>query len=158
MIDKIAGKNAIRQLLPGRPTSAGRMTMLLISMFLPGVAVASAGTLQDFTGHPAAIVCLVVFILAYSLVIGEEVLHLRKSKPVIVAAGIIWTIVAIIYSQSGDNHTAEQAIRHNILEFAELFLFLLAAMTYINTMEERGIFDALRIWLVTRGFSLRAIY
>ena len=101
---------------------------------------------------------MVIFVLAYSLVICEEVLHLRKSKPVIVVAGIIWTIVAIIYSQAGDNHTAEQAIRHNILEFAELFLFLLAAMSYINTMEERGIFDALRIWLVTRGFSLRAIY
>jgi Na+/H+ antiporter NhaD/arsenite permease-like protein len=31
-------------------------------------------------------------------------------------------------------------------------------MTYINTMEERGVFDLLRIWLVSRGFSLRAIY
>jgi Na+/H+ antiporter NhaD/arsenite permease-like protein len=31
-------------------------------------------------------------------------------------------------------------------------------MTYINTMDERGIFDALRVWLVTRGFSLRKIF
>ena len=50
------------------------------------------------------------------------------------------------------------AVRHNLLEFAELFLFLLAAMTYINTMDERGIFDALRGWLVSRGFSYRAIF
>jgi Na+/H+ antiporter NhaD/arsenite permease-like protein len=37
-------------------------------------------------------------------------------------------------------------------------LFLLAAMTYINTMSERGVFDALRAWLVNQGFSLRTIF
>ncbi|MGB1111378.1 MAG: sodium:proton antiporter NhaD, partial [Gammaproteobacteria bacterium] len=113
---------------------------------------------MDFTDHWAGIVSVLIFVSAYSLVIAEESLHLRKSKPVMVAAGIIWTIVAIVYAQAGDTHAAEQAMRHNLLEFAELFLFLLAAMTFINTMEERGIFDALRIWLVTKGFSLRTIY
>jgi Na+/H+ antiporter NhaD/arsenite permease-like protein len=49
-------------------------------------------------------------------------------------------------------------VKHNLEEFGELFLFLLAAMTYINTMDERGVFDALRVWLVTRGLSLRAVF
>ncbi|MEE2761133.1 MAG: sodium:proton antiporter NhaD, partial [Pseudomonadota bacterium] len=92
------------------------------------------------------------------LVIGEETLHLRKSKPVMLAAGLIWALVAIAYAGAGDTATAEVAVRHNLLEFAELFLFLLAAMTYINTMDERGIFDALRSWLVSRGFSYRTIF
>ena len=92
------------------------------------------------------------------LVIGEEFLHLRKSKPTMVAAGLIWTIVALVFISTGDTHSAEQIIKHNLEEFGELFLFLLAAMTYINTMEERGVFDALRAWLVNRGFSLRAIF
>ncbi|MCP4706739.1 MAG: sodium:proton antiporter, partial [candidate division Zixibacteria bacterium] len=48
--------------------------------------------------------------------------------------------------------------RHNLLEFGELFLFLLAAMTYINTMEDRNVFDKLRAWLVSQGFSLRTIF
>jgi Na+/H+ antiporter NhaD/arsenite permease-like protein len=50
------------------------------------------------------------------------------------------------------------AIRHNILEYAELFLFLLAAMTYINTLEEREVFNALRAWLVSRGFTFRTVF
>ena len=54
-------------------------------------------------------------------------------------------LVAIAYAQSDDIHTAKQAVRHNLLEFAELFLFLLAAMTFINIMEERGVFDVLRV-------------
>lgn len=75
-----------------------------------------------------------------------------------VAAGLIWVIVALVYAAHGDTHTAEQTVKHNLEEFGELFLFLLAAMTYINTMDERGVFDALRAWLVTRGFSLRMIF
>jgi Na+/H+ antiporter NhaD/arsenite permease-like protein len=31
-------------------------------------------------------------------------------------------------------------------------------MTFINTMEERGIFEVLRAWLVNQGFSLRKIF
>jgi Na+/H+ antiporter NhaD/arsenite permease-like protein len=37
-------------------------------------------------------------------------------------------------------------------------LFLLAAMTYINTLSERNIFKALRSWLVSAGYSLRAVF
>jgi Na+/H+ antiporter NhaD/arsenite permease-like protein len=78
-----------------------------------------------------------------------------------IAAGIIWAMIAAVYAAQADtafHHTAEIMIRHNLLEYAELFLFLLAAMTYINTMGERGVFDALRSWLVNKGFSLRAIF
>ncbi|MDH5650095.1 MAG: sodium:proton antiporter NhaD, partial [Gammaproteobacteria bacterium] len=55
-------------------------------------------------------------------------------------------------------HAAEVALRHNLLEFAELFLFLLAAMTYVNAMDERLIFESLRSWLVRKGFSYRKLF
>jgi len=144
----------------GRNATRWRVGVLgaLVSL-LPGFALASGeGGSLEFTGHWVGFVSLVIFVLAYLLVIGEEALHLRKSKPVIVAAGVIWALVAFVFAQHGDITTAEHAIRHNLLEFAELFLFLLAAMTYINTMEERGVFDSLRIQLVSRGYSLRTIY
>lgn len=135
-------------------------SLSMATLFLFPVSVFASGELhlQDFTRHWGAIACVLIFVAAYCLVIAEETIHLRKSKPVMVAAGFIWVIVALLYSQTGDTHTAEAAVRHNLLEFAELFLFLLAAMTYINTMEERGIFDLLRAWLISRGFSLRTIF
>ena len=113
---------------------------------------------MDLTTHWAGLLAVAIFIGAYALVILEENIHLRKSKPMIVAAGIIWMLVAFAYMAAGDSHTAEELVRHNILEFAELFLFLLAAMTFINTMEERGIFDVLRAWLINQGFSLRQVF
>ena len=122
-------------------------------------AYASGGsTTADLTASTYGIIAVIIFIIAYSLVIGEEFLHLRKSKPVLVAAGIIWVLVGMAYNSIGEPHAAGIAVKHNIEEYAELLLFLLAAMTYINALEERNVFDALRGWLVSKGFSLKTVF
>jgi NhaD family Na+/H+ antiporter len=112
----------------------------------------------DLTTNWAGIAALVIFIIAYSLVITEEFSHLRKSKPVILAAGIIWALIGIEYALSGQSAGLHEAIREFLVEFAELFLFLLAAMTYVNSMNERKVFEALRAWLIRRGFTLRSLF
>ena len=88
----------------------------------------------------------------------ENKIHLRKSKPVMLAAGAIWVLLAVALIRTGDTHSAEQAIRESLLEYAELFLFLLAAMTYINAMEERNVFQCMRAFLVSREMSLRQVF
>ena len=55
-------------------------------------------------------------------------------------------------------HEAEEAVREFVLEFAELFLFLLTAMTYVNSMSERNVFNALRDWLVRRNLTYRTLF
>ncbi len=134
------------------------LAILLLFSFPAATMAAEGGALLDLTTTWFGIAAIIIFVIAYMMVIGEEFLHLRKSKPVIVAAGIIWVLVGMAYAGHGDTETAGNAIRHNLLEYTELFLFLLAAMTYINTMEERQVFNALRAWLVSRGFSLRSIF
>jgi NhaD family Na+/H+ antiporter len=101
---------------------------------------------------------LALFILAYVLVIAEEFTHMRKSMPVMLAAGVMWALVALVYAQQRIDHLVEEAVLEFLLEFSELFLFLLAAMTYVNSMSERCVFEALRSWLVSRGFSLRQLF
>ncbi|MBI3560710.1 MAG: sodium:proton antiporter NhaD [Gammaproteobacteria bacterium] len=112
----------------------------------------------DHTRSGYAILALVVFGLAYLIVIGEEFLQLRKSKPMIISAGIIWICVALAYTASGQGPVAQQLFRGTLEEYAELMLFLLSAMTYINTLQERRVFLALRSSLVTRGLSLRSLF
>ena len=75
-----------------------------------------------------------------------------------VAAGAIWILTAIAYASHNQSHAVAEILRHNLLEYAELLLFLLSAMTFINTMSERNIFEALRARLVSRGLSLRAVF
>lgn len=135
-----------------------RLLFFFVCTF-PAIAFASEGGKRiDLTGHWIGFLSLALFLLAYLLVMAEEFTHLRKSKPVMLAAGIIWALVAWFYGTNGMPHEAEVAVRHNLLEYAELMLFLLSAMTYINAMEERHVFEALRSWLVQRGFSYRALF
>lgn len=143
--------------------SSGWQTGLLalMLMLMPQLASASEDVhLLDLTAHWVGYVAIALFVIAYSLVVVEEEIHMRKSKPVMVAAGIIWALIAYVYAQQPVeyHHTAEVMIRHNLLEYAELLLFLLAAMTYIATMGERGVFDSLRAWLINKRFSLRTIF
>ena len=113
---------------------------------------------MDLTDHWAGITALVIFIAAYALVISEEFTHIRKSKPVILAAGMIWAILAYEASNSGLHHEANEAVLEFVTEFAQLFLFLLVAMTYVNAMSERNVFLALRNWLLKRNLGFRAMF
>lgn len=113
---------------------------------------------MDLTWSWAGIAGLVVFVLAYSLIVSEEFTHLRKSKPAVLAAGLIWAIIGFQYSLSGQQEHLEAAVGEYLVEFAELFLFLLTAMTYVNSMDERRVFKALRVKLINRGFTPRQLF
>ncbi len=101
--------------------------------------------------------CLLFFV-AYLAVMVEEFTHLRKSKPVMLAAGIIWGLIAWHYQSHDIPDIVETALRHNLLEYAELMLFLLVAMTFVNAMDERNVFEALRSWLLRKRFGYRALF
>lgn len=134
---------------------------LFVLLGIPGLAMASGGeggNHLDLTSSWVGYASLAIFVVAYGFVMAEEYTHMRKSKPVLLAAGIIWGIIGWVYASHGFTHATEIAVRHNILEYAELFLFLLVAMTYINAMEERQVFETLRVKLVCAGFSLRKIF
>ena len=114
----------------------------------------------DLTTSYVGYISLIIFVLAYALVMVEEFSHLRKSKPVIISAALIWGIIAFYLSSQPGSHSEnlEQALEHNILEFAELFLFLLVAMTYINALQERNVFDFIRYKLISKGFNFRQLF
>ncbi|MEJ2132245.1 MAG: sodium:proton antiporter NhaD, partial [Gammaproteobacteria bacterium] len=119
---------------------------------------AAAESHLDLTGTPVGLTALVVFILAYLVVVAEEFTELRKSKPMVLGAGIIWALIAWRYQAEGGTALVEETARQTFLEYAELGLFLLVAMTYINSIDERGVFVALRSWLVSRRFTYRAMF
>jgi len=133
--------------------------VLTLALF-PGLAFASGptGDVIDLTNHFAGFLAITIFVVAYALVMAEESIHLPKSKPVLIAAGLIWLIIAVSYQGTGQEQLAEAAVRHNLLEFAELMLFLLVAMTYINAMEERRLFEWLREKLIASGLGLRSLF
>jgi NhaD family Na+/H+ antiporter len=133
---------------------------LIPALLLCNPAMSSdwVATNLDLTQSWVGIVSLIIFVAAYILVILEEKIHLRKSKPMLLAAALVWVVIAIAYNQQGVPELVAEGIRHDFLEYAELFFFLLVAMTYINSMLERGVFDELRHRLVSRGLGYRALF
>ena len=48
----------------------------------------------NLTTSYVGILSLITFIIAYAIVMAEEFTHLRKSKPVVISAAVIWGIIA----------------------------------------------------------------
>ncbi|MBE1273456.1 sodium:proton antiporter NhaD [Enterovibrio baiacu] len=134
------------------------IALILLFSCSAGASGGDATTHLDLTSSAVGYISLLIFVLAYTLVMLEEQLHLRKSKPVLLAAGLIWLLLGFAYSGAGQIDVAKSAIEHNLLEYAELMLFLLVAMTYIAAMEERRLFDALKAWIVSKGYDLRQLF
>jgi NhaD family Na+/H+ antiporter len=121
-------------------------------------AMAQESAPLDLTFHPAGYLALLIFVVAYAFVVSEELTKMRKSKPVMLAAGLIWALIGIVYAANGQGEAAEAAARHVLLDYGELLLFLLVAITYVNTLEERRVFLGLRAWLVSMGLGYRQLF
>jgi len=115
--------------------------------------------------------------VAYLLVVLEDIIKLRKSKPVVLGAGLIWILVAIAFhgapmeviSRVAEQHNLPDSsaapaallsnlVKHHLADFAELFLFLMVAMTYISAIAERNVFLKINAWLVSAGYGLRTVF
>ncbi len=73
--------------------------IFLLLGFFPGLSLASAGVQNlNLTTHWAGFLSLILFVIAYVFVMVEEFTHFRKSKPVILVAGLIWAIIAGVYA------------------------------------------------------------
>ncbi len=114
--------------------------------------------IQSFTHSWYGYSAIAVFVVAYFLVIIEEHTRFRKSKPVILAAGILWFIVAMAVHGTPQAEELGEHFRHNLLDYAEILLFLMVAMSYINVLEERRVFEALRSKLVMGGWTYRKLF
>ncbi len=135
-----------------------KFIILLAILYTPITLAYVSPAHIDLSSHIVGYFSLFLFCIAYILVMIEEFTHFRKSKPVVFVAGIIWALIAFVYADSGDNHSVGVALRHNILEYAELFLFLLVAMTYIEVIRERLVFEKLKIILINKGFTLKQLF
>lgn len=137
----------------------GRIALLSLILFSPhSFASTTSEPALDLTHSNVGYAALLIFAFAYGLVMFEEYLKLRKSKPVLLAAGLIWAMIGYVYQQTGATEVARKALEHNLLEYAELLLFLLVAMTYISAMEERRLFDALKAWMINKGFNFHTLF
>jgi Na+/H+ antiporter NhaD/arsenite permease-like protein len=146
--------------------SKTRLTILCLLLLISGMALgdeAATGSAispapLDLTRHVIGYLAIAITVLAYVTAMSEEVIELRKSKPMVLGAALVWFAICIYYAMHGQAKVAVAAFESNLLAYVELLLFILVSMTYLNAMEDRGTFDGLRIWLLNRGFSYRQLF
>lgn len=133
-------------------------TLGLLSLFVAPAHAQEAAATLDLTRHPVGYLSLMIFFVAYGLVAVEKAIEMRKSKPVMLAAGLIWALLGIAYAMNGNSAALEAQAKHVILDYGELMLFLVVAITYVNTMRERRVFEALRTRLVGLRMTYRQLF
>lgn len=113
----------------------------------------------DLAVQPFGWLLLVIFILGYYFIATEDKYHLDKAKPALFVGTFMFILIGGFYAFNGLNFQPfEVEISHLILEIAEIFFFLFVAMTFIEALIERGVFDALKSKLIAKGYSYRELF
>jgi Na+/H+ antiporter NhaD/arsenite permease-like protein len=102
---------------------------------------------------------LIIFVIGYILIATEERWKMNKAKPALFIGTFSFMLIGIYYFvNSLDVNPLHHQLKELIEEIAEIFFFLFVAMTYIESLIERGVFDALRYRLISRGYSYKKLF
>ena len=133
------------------------MKKLLILLALASSAFASGG--ESLVGTWVGVASLIIFVIGYYVIAAEEVYHINKAKPALFIGTFIFMLIGFYYFINGmDTAPLHDEIKLLILEIAEIFFFLLVAMTYIEALIERRVFNTLKYNLVSKGYSYKKLF
>ncbi len=81
---------------------------------------------------------LTLIAVAFLLIVIEDIIHVNKAKTTLFFGTLCWIILFIspIHGQSPE--IIQHQLDHNILEIATLWLFLMAAMTFVAYLNSKG--------------------
>ena len=100
-----------------------------------------------------------IFTVAYLMIALEDKIHINKSKPALLAGTLIYIVIAMHYAIYGkDIEGLHHNVEHLIVEIASIYFFLFVAMTYIETLIERNVFEALKYRLLLRGYDYKKLF
>ncbi|OXE31242.1 sodium:proton antiporter, partial [Vibrio parahaemolyticus] len=78
-------------------------------LFSSSSFAAASGDL-NLVNSAVGYIALILFSIAYILVMLEEYLKMRKSKPVLLAAGLIWILIGYTFAQHHQQDVAKAAL------------------------------------------------
>lgn len=139
------------------------MRVLLMLFFSINLMFASthggAEASVDLSLTWVGILSLIIFVVGYFFIAAEELFHINKAKPALFIGTFMFILVGFyMFFHNMPMHSINNEINHLILEIAQIIFFLMVAMTYIETLTERKVFDALKYQLVSRGYSYKKLF
>lgn len=74
-------------------------------------------------------------------VIFEEVIHINKAQSVLFFGAFSWILLFMFSPDTAMHQQVQQGLEHNISEIASLWLFLVAAMTFVAYLNKKGLIE-----------------
>jgi len=117
------------------------------------------GHAVDLATEPFGWLLLAIFVVGYYFIAAEEKYHINKAKPALFTGTFMFMLLGAYYAVNGLDFSAfDTEIAHLILEIAEIFFFLFVAMTFIEALIERNVFDALKEKLLNAGYNYKKLF
>ena len=105
------------------------------------------------------ILSFIVFIVGYYYIAREEHYNINKAKPALFMWTFMFLLIWIYFVFNWlDVWVLHKETQNIILEISEIFFFLLVAMTYIEVLINRWVFDVLRRKLLSKWYSYKQLF
>ena len=102
-------------------------------------------------------ILIVLAILALLGVVLEEKIHVNKAKTTLFIGTLSWMLLFITSTGTADHQVVISALGENIAEIATLWLFLLAAMTFVAYLNAKGMIENMIYMILPSRISERAL-
>ncbi|GAC19570.1 sodium:proton antiporter NhaD [Paraglaciecola arctica] len=77
--------------------------------------------------------------LALAGVIFEEVIHINKAKITLLFGTLSWILLFVFAATGADRQLIDHSLRENLADISSLWLFLVAAMTFVAYLNKKGL-------------------
>ena len=93
--------------------------------------------------------------LAFVLIVVEDLIHLNKAKSTLFIGTLVW-ILAFVFPEHSVEHI-KAGLNENLLDIATLWLFLMAAMTFVAYLNQQGLITQVVYRLLPAQLTLRSL-
>jgi Na+/H+ antiporter NhaD/arsenite permease-like protein len=135
------------------------LSTLTTGLFASGGGEAAAHATGSLTGTWIGIISFIIFLVGYYFIATEEKYHINKANPALFIGTFMFMLIGFYFTINGlDTHPLHDEVKHLILEIAEIFFFLFVAMTFIETLIERNVFEVMKFNLISKGSSYKKLF
>ena len=102
-------------------------------------------------------VLIAVAVLALLGVIFEEVIHVNKAKTTLFFGTLSWVLLFLFSSSPDETAAVSAGLSESIAEIAGLWLFLVAAMTFVAYLNKKGMIENMIYLIMPRKVTERRL-
>ena len=98
-----------------------------------------------------------IAVLALLCVMFEDIIHIDKAKTTLLLGSLSWLLLFMFSHSPSQTEHINQSLMDNLTEISTLWLFLVAAMTFVAYLNRKGLIESVMNLVMPRQISLKAL-